>query len=215
MPLSATAFIEKNKLSTQSAWIVLIKVTLIDSTVIRICQNSEDVTWPVSGGTSFTRFPFEINEIGETMKGEIPSVGIKVSNVGRVFEPYLDAYDGMVDSDVKIYVVNALNVTTVSQGAGVNNPDPEIELDYEIIDSHTDSEWVTFSVGASNIFSKSFPRSKVARNFCRYKDFKGDRCQHVGVQTTCDRTLNTCKNTMTNSIHFGGFPGVDSKDEYI
>ena len=216
MTLSATAYLEKNKLTSTKAWLVLLKITLTDDTEIFLVANTEQVTWPVTNGDTYLAFPFELDEIGDSSKGEVPSVGIKVSNATRSLEAYLEEYDGMVDSIVKIYVVNSTNVEIPSDpGAGVNNVTPEIELEYEIINSNADNMWVSFTLGATNPWNKRFPRNKVMRNICRYKDFKGDQCQYGGGQTSCDRTLDTCRTVMANSVNFGGAPGVASKGIYV
>ena len=216
MTLSATAFIEKNRLASPNAWLVLAKVVMPDDTEFRIVANNENVTWPVTAGDLYTAFPFDIDEIGDGSKGEVPSVALKISNVTRFLIPYLEDQDGLVDSVVTIYVVNSLNVTLgADRVVGVNNNDPEIELEYDIINSSFDAKWVTFTLGASNPWNKRFPRNKVYKNICRYNDFKGDRCQYAGAETSCDRSLDTCRNTMNNSEHFGGFPGVGTKGEYV
>ena len=215
MSLSAVAYLEKNKVASTKAWLVLIEVTMPDTTVFRVCANSENVTWPVTSGDLYTAFPFEIDEIGDSSKGEVPSVGLRVSNVARILEPYLEDQDGLIDSVVVIRVVNSTHVTTPSQGSGVNNNTPEVELEYEIIDSNADSMWVNFTLGAMNPFNRRFPRSKVWKNICRYKHFKGDRCQYAGAETSCDRSLDTCRNTMNNSINFGNCPGVGTKGIYV
>jgi lambda family phage minor tail protein L len=215
MTLSAGAYIEKNKLSSTNAWLVLLKITMPNTTVIRIVANSENVTWPVTAGNIFTAFPFQLDEIGDTSKGEVPSVSLKVSNAARILEPYLEAQDGLVDSTVNIYVVNSINVTTDALGAGVNNNSPEIELEYEIINSSADIMWVDFTLGSMNPWNKRFPRNKVYKNICRYNDFKGDRCKYAGAQTSCDRSLYTCRTVMLNSDNFGGFPGVGTKGTYV
>ena len=215
MTLSAGAYIEKNKLSSTNAWLVLLKITMPNTTVIRIVANSENVTWPVTAGNIFTAFPFQLAEIGDTSKGEIPSISLKVSNAARILEPYLEAQDGLVDSTVNIYVVNSINVTTDSLGVGINNANPEIELEYEIISSFADIMWVNFTLGAMNPWNKRFPRNKVYKNICRYNDFKGDRCKYADTQTSCDRSLYTCRTVMLNSENFGGFPGVGTKGTYV
>jgi len=216
MTLSATAFIEKNRLASPNAWLVLVRVVMPDDTVFRVCANNENVTWPVTAGDIYTAFPFDLDEIGDSSKGEVPSVALKVSNVTRFLVPYLEDQDGLVDSVVTIYVVNSLNVTLgADRVVGVNNNDPEIELEYDVINSSFDAQWVTFTLGATNPWNKRFPRNKVHKNICRYYDFKGDKCQYVGAQTSCDRSLYTCRNTMDNSEHFGGFPGVGTKGEYV
>ena len=215
MVLSATAFLEKNKLASTKAWIILLTVTMPDTTVLRICMNNEDVTWPVTNGDLYTAFPFDIDEIGDSSKGEVPSVVLKVSNVTRTLVPYLEDQDGLVDSEVLIQIVHSTNITTPSLGAGVNNYNAEIELEFDIIDSSHDVNWVYFTLGAMNPWNKRFPRNKVYKNICKHYDFKGDRCKYAGAETTCDRSLDTCRNTMSNSINFGGFSGVGTKGEYV
>jgi len=214
MTLSAVAYIEKNKLYSNKSWLVLAKLVSPSATTIRVVSNTEQVTWPVTGGDVYTAFPFLIEEITDS-RDEVPSVELKVSNVTRALEGYLETENGLVDSAVTLYVVNSTHVTTPSQGAGVNNNDPELELEFVVMDSHADSQWVYFQLGASNPWNKRFPRNKVHKNFCRYRYFKGSRCQYSGLEPECDRTLYTCRNTMANSINFGGCPGVAMKGEYV
>jgi len=215
MTLSAGAFIEKNKLSTDQAWLVLLEITMPDATKLYVVANSENVTWPVTSGHEYLAFPFDLDEIGDTSKGEVPSVGLKVSNALRMLEPYLEAQEGLVDSEVVIRIVNSINVTTTALGAGVNNPTAEIELTYNIIATVADSMWVTFTLGSVNPWNKRFPRNKMWRNTCRFKEFKGALCKYAGAETSCDRTLETCRDTMANSINFGGAPGVGSKGVFV
>jgi len=220
MSLSATAYIEKNKLASTGAWIVLLKLTLTDDSIVRICKNSEDVIWPVTDGETWVAFPFELDEIGDSSKGEVPQFSVKIANVSRVMQAYNEAYDGLVDSDVQIQVVHSINVTTAILGAGVNNVNPEVELNYKINGSYSDNMWAVYTLGATNPYRMRFPRGRVMKHFCRYKDFKGDRCQYTGVDTSCDRTLATCRlkinaDASINSKHFGGAPGVGSKGIYV
>lgn len=214
MTLSAGAFIEKNRLSTTFAWLVLLKVTMPDATVLRIVANSENVTWPVVSGNLYTAFPFELDEIGEDSTGDVPSIGLKVANVARVLEPYLEDQEGLVDSTVVIRIVNSMHVTTATF-TGTDNPSPEIELTYQITATNSDSMWVTFTLGSLNPWNKRFPRNRIWRNTCRFKAFKGSLCKYAGVETTCNRTLDTCRETMANSINFGGAPGVGSKGLFV
>jgi len=216
MALSPTAFFEKNRLASTHAWLVLLKVVMPNDTEFRICANNENVTWPVTDGDEFLAFPFEIDEIGDSSKGEVPSVGVKVSNVTRLLIPDLEDQDGLVDSDVTIYIVNSTNVILgADRVIGVQNPNPEIELNYIVINTSYDVQWVYFTLGASNPWNKRFPRNKVYKNICKHYDFKGTRCAYAGAETTCDRSLYTCKNVMNNSENFGGFPGVGTKGEYV
>ena len=91
--LSAVAFIEKNKLASNMAWIILLKVKTVTGTVIRICRNTEDVTWPVTNGNVYTGFPLELGDTGESSESEIPSMTINVGNASRAIQAYLEAED--------------------------------------------------------------------------------------------------------------------------
>jgi len=215
MTLSAAAYIEKNKLHSPNVWLVLLKLTLPNLTVLRLVANTEQVIWPVIPGTSiYIAFPFELDEISDGSAGEVPQFTIRVSNTTRIMESYMDDQDGMVDTEVKIYVVNSVNVATPSLGAGDDNQNPDVELDFMVVGSSANNMWASFTLGASNPFRKRFPRNKVQRDLCKHI-FKGTRCQYTGGQTICDRTLYTCRNTMVNSVHFGGAPGVSSKGIYV
>jgi len=220
MSLSATAFIEKNKLASEYSWIVLLKVTFPDSTIIRICKNVEDITWPVTAGDIWTAFPFELDEIGDSKKGEVPQVVVRIGNATRAIQVYMEAYDGLVESEVDIMVVHAKNVTSATLGAGANNSNPEIELNYRIVGSHADNMWASFVLGASSPYNLRFPRGRVLRNFCRYYDFKGGRCGYDGADTSCERTLAACRlkinlDSSSNEARFGGSPGVGTKGIYV
>lgn len=46
LTLSAAAKLEKNALSDGGAWLVLLEINLTDGTILRVCDNTEDVWWP-------------------------------------------------------------------------------------------------------------------------------------------------------------------------
>jgi lambda family phage minor tail protein L len=215
MAISPGAYLEKNKLASNEAWLVLLDITMPDTTQLFVVANSEDVIWPVTNGDTYIGFPFTLGEIGDTSKGEVPSVSLRISNVTRWFEPFLEAQEGLVDSVVVIRIVNSMHVTTPSRPSGENNATAEVELTYEIIATGADNMWVTFKLGAMNPWRSRFPRNRIWRNTCRYKKFKGTLCKYDGGQTTCDRTIETCRDLMLNSINFGGAPGVETKALFV
>ena len=219
--LSAASYIEKNKLASPNVWLVLLKITMPDSTILRLAQNTELVIWPVTNGDTYVAFPFDLGDSGDSSKGEVPSVNLRVSNVTRILESYLEDQDGLVDSLVNIYVVNSLNIYTPSKGWGTHYDYPQVELEFKIITSSADRQWVNFTLGGPNVYDKRFPKNKVYKNICRYRGalgtengFKGARCQYAGPSPVCDRSLITCR-ALGNSINFGGFPGVGTKGVYV
>ena len=91
MPLqiSSIAVEEKNKLATDSVWLLAMKITIPGSpsdTIVRVVKNTENISW---AGETYQAFPFEIEPIMAESKGEVPRVDVRVSNVNRALESYV------------------------------------------------------------------------------------------------------------------------------
>lgn len=208
LSLSAYAKLEKNKLASTSVWIVLLKITLPDTTILRLSSDNTNTTW---SGETWTAFPFDMEEIGEASKGEVPQVEIMVGNATKVMQTYMEAANGGVGSDVAVYVVNSGNLGEAT---------PEFTGNFRAINAYCDPMWAHFVLGASNPYRKRFPLNRMLKTFCRYGvtkpgyGFKGDRCQYAGAETTCDRSLARCRE-LNNSHHFGGAPGAGRRGLYV
>ena len=191
--LPAVLIGEKNDLTSAHPWLVLLEIQF-DGDTIRLVRNEADVTWD---SQTWTRFPFELDVIGETRRGEVPAVTLRVSNISRVIQAYIEDYDGGVDADVIIRVVHAnhLSVTT-----------PALRLDYIVTNVSADSKEVRFTLGAGNLLRRRFPAGRFLQNFCRWR-FKSTQCGYAGAETECSKTLSRCRE-LANSPRFGGFPGV-------
>jgi lambda family phage minor tail protein L len=204
LSLSAIAKQEKNKLGTDSVFLVLMEVTIPgEATPARVAMNTENVTW---ASQTWTAFPFELDDIVEESKGEVPSLTVKVGNESRVMEAYIQAYDtyckanGFSPITVVIYVVNSKNLGSAT---------PESAHNFSLQSIKSDTKWVSFGLGASNPFRKRTPLARILRNQCRWI-FKSTECGYSGATTTCNKTLTACRamDGGSNSIRYGGFPGV-------
>jgi len=202
--LSSIAIEEKNKLATDSIFLPCLEITIpgLDDP-IRVVRDNQDLTWKTY---TWVAFPFEIDEIGDTSKGEIPQIDIRVANISRAMESYLQAYDsycktnGYTPITVNIYVVNTKAI--LADG----NCDPEVEHSFVLKQPKTNAEWATFTLGATNTYTIRVPQGRLLKNTCRYK-FKDARCGYAGEEVACDKTLVACR-SYNNSDRFGGFPGV-------
>jgi len=230
--ISSYGIVEKNKLTSNTVWLLMLQITIPGVAIpIRITSNNESVTWREE---SWIAFPFELDDISEESKGEVPQVTLRVSNVSRVMESYLQDFDlytktsGYSPIEVKIYVVNnqgsfssGVVTDTTADGAvtdtgsagaltdelyDIVNPDPEVEHVFELMNPKTNSMWATFTLGAANPFRKRYPQGRLLKNHCRLI-FKDAWCKYALGETTCDKTLTRCR-ALSNSINFGGFPGV-------
>lgn len=199
--LSPAAYVEKNALASAGVWVILVEIYVPQlNDYIRVCSNNEDMNW---GGRLWQSFPFSMDEIGDTAKGEVPQFAIRVANINGVVQSYLEEADGGVGSTVKLMVIN----TNIFTGT------PEIELDFSARSTSVDSKWATFTLGVVNPYSIMIAQ-RMIRTGCRYtgsthsvNGFKGARCKYSGIETECNRTLTRCRQ-LRNSLNFGGFPGI-------
>ena len=188
LTISSTALANKNALTDDSVWHLLLKITIPGvGTPIRLARNNENVTWD---SETWTAFPFELNDISEESKGEVPQVELRVGNVSRAMEAYLQAYDlylktsGFSPIVVNIYVVNSENLGSAT---------PEVEHQFELIAPKTNSMWATFTLGAANPFNQRYPQFRLLKSHCRYV-FKGTLCGYTGSSaTTCNKTITKCR----------------------
>lgn len=201
LSLSTTAIEEKNKLATDSVWLVALEITIPGlSEPVRVVRNNENVTWRTE---TWVAFPFELQEVSESAVGEVPRVDVRISNVSRAIEAYLQDYDvytknnGFAPITVSIFVLNSKNLA---------DSDPEVEHFFELKQPKTDARWATFTLGAANPFTRRFPQQRILKNFCRFV-FKSSLCGYEGSAGTCDKSLVRCRQ-LGNSDRFGGFPGA-------
>lgn len=202
--LSPVAVAEKNKLGSTSVWYQMIEVITIDITGsnLRIVKNHEEIVWREE---TWLPTHFEIDEIGDHNKGEIPRVTIRFSNTTKIFQSLLGHYDtycknnGIIPLECKIYFVNSLNLDSST---------PEVEYSFVLQQPSTNNKWATFILSGANIYSRKFPKNQVIKNHCRY-EYKGadGRCGATSSLPSCGKTLVDCRER-NNSNRFGGFPSA-------
>lgn len=197
--LSAIGKQEKNKLSTDSTFIVLVEIQLKDD-VIRLCYNNEDVYW---NNNLYQSFPMELGEIGDDSVGSEPNVELKVDNTSQALQYHVEEGQGGINLPLTIRVVN-----TKALDSGV----AETEEHYVVQKTKVNEQFVSFVLGCEYSGRTRRPLDRYMKNNCRYK-YKGIRCAATSSLPTCDHTLRACRER-NNSKRFGGFPGIDQKGVY-
>lgn len=195
IPLSTVAILEKNKLSSDGAWLVLLEVQLTTGVTLRSVRNNEDIIW---NSQTWVAFPFQLDEIGESSKGELPQAAVRISNVTRSVQQYIEAGNGGVGSTVIVRVVHSKHL---------NLTNPEIELSFAVTGTTSDANWVTFTLGMEYPSMLRYPQKRVLKDWCHYKEYKGIECGATSALPTCNRTLKECRER-GNSTRFGGFPAI-------
>lgn len=164
---------------------------------IRVVSNEVDVDWTdpdTAGVESWTAFPFEIDDVGEPSRGELPQVILKISNITRAVQGYVDQASGGVDADVTIFVVTLAETT------------PYLRLDFRVSSTTCDDEWVTFRLTSADMWRQLAPKNKCLKNNCSYR-FKDVFCAYSGGETDCNHTFARCRE-IGNQARFGGFPSI-------
>lgn len=193
--------IEKNKLVSTAPWLLLLAVTLPDTTVLRLARNTEDVTF---GGNVYTAFAFELGDVRSGGDGRIQGVTLRVANPGRALQPYLEAYDGLIGCAVTLSVVHADNLASDYS---------ELTLNYDVLAAEPKSDWITFTLGAENPLRRRFPLQVAIPFSCNW-GFKSAECAYAGATTSCARTLDACR-ALGNSARFGGRPGIIGAARFV
>lgn len=186
--LSAFAIIEKNKLMSDSVWLILIEVQTPEGAV-RLVNNNENVTW---NGYEWIAFPFIIDNI-KYNKEELVEVPVKISNVNRLIEYFTEYYDGLVGQNVVIRVVNSNFLESTI---------PELEESFVIVSSSVDAQWCTFKLGIAFPLRKRFPVRRIFKDYCEF-EYKGVECACTSDLPDCPKTAYACY-VRNNQSRFGG-----------
>jgi phage-related protein len=118
----------------------------------------------------------------------------------QLLAQFVEAYDGLVGSDVTLYVVNS----------GALSSPPEIEETFKVVGASVQTYVVTINLGVESATSARFPPFRQFKERCVWK-YKGVRCKYAGVLETCDYTRSGANGCVAhdNEINFGGFPGIN------
>ena len=192
---------EKNKAENQPVFLYTIYDYDNAGSNLYFAEYDSDVTY---GGITYQRFPLRHEFVSENSKGEINAVKVRLSNVSRLIQAYLENYDFRGKKvSIKMVFANELS-----------DPDAYIE-DIFYIDSYTAmQEEVEFTLaGKFDVLSFELPGRRYSRNYCSFK-FKSAECGYSGAETSCNKTLQRCRE-LGNQRRFGGFPAVPSRRIFV
>ncbi len=195
--LPVSVILEKNKLASPNPFLLFLDVQVGsgEGDWVYLVRNTEN---KFLGAQEYTAFPFEVDTTIDTSKGDIPSLTLRVSNVTRVLEAYLEELDGLIEKQIVLRLINAANLDDVA-----------IELTYDIIGTNYDENWVYFTLGAPSPLRKRFPRYKFIAKYCNWVP-GGLECGKSAAIGVCRRTYEDCHDTYSNTPRFGGYLGLSN-----
>jgi len=185
---------------TGGAWLWLCELTLPGYPIIRLARNTEDIVY---GGYTFTAHNFDPGLPVSSGDGSVPQTLLRIAqDSDRTIESIIDANEGASDGTIKLIRAHEDYFDIVIL---------ELEFNYHILSSESDTEWVYFTLGIPNPLLKRFPLRLHSSKVCPYSVpalFKGIECQYAGADTTCTGILSDCR-TKGNAAHWGGEVGLD------
>ncbi len=206
LTLSQAAIIEKNKIASDNAWLILLEITIPPTAtgvpiVLRLVRNTEDITWNC---LLWTAFPFELDPPKQSGNGELPNFTVRVSNITRTVEGYLEQAGGGIGAQVRMMVVLSAHLEQTT---------PELDEEFSVQSVSYDENWVSFVLtGGVNLF-KRVPLRRFLKNFCPYQ-YKGPECKSTSSYASCNKSFADCK-LRGNETRFGGEPGIPQGGLYV
>lgn len=200
--LSIADAIDKNKIASPNAWLLLLKIQVVDGTgaVIRTLyyvKNNEEITFQ---GNLYLPIDFDI-DFSKDVNAE-PELKVTVFDPTGTIRDVMEDYGGGIGFPVTLTVVNSANLAAPS----------ELEENFTVTGASAPGFSPTFTLGAENPLKYEFPYRRQLRDRCPWP-YKGVRCGYAGDLPNCDYTLNGPNGCRQhgNVPRFGGFPGLQTR----
>jgi len=209
IPLIQPLIEEKNKISQYQPWLLFLTLTNVAKTLtLRLVRNTENITYK---GQEYVAFPFDIDSIPEATLGSLPTLSIKVSNVDRQIQAYVEQ-DETFGSGWEVII----SLAHISQLNGTNLEDQvaEIEHKFQSLDLVADNQFLTINLGVKNPMLVKFPRQQYSGGFCQRTFNDGEGCPY-STQGLAPRTLLTCRKTIGDCMARFSENRVNSRNEKI
>jgi len=184
--LSVATVIEKNKISSKVAFVVLLELRIVDPNtrqvveILRLAANDENIMFGLDekGYTAIyqsANFDLQIDQKANTS----PSVTLTATDPTMFIQSRIEGYAGGVFSEVVLMVVNT---------ARLDKP-AEVREKFSVITTSSKDYVVTANLGAENPLNIQFPKYKQFRERCAWR-FKDYGCGYKGAATTCTYVLD-------------------------
>lgn len=187
------------------AWLWAVEIAIPSSSTVRYVNDNQDLTYD---GTEYSKECLEVGIQEIIATGNIPTVTLRVSAVNSTLYDLIQSTEGAVGSAVQVIKINSDYV-----GSAIS----ALEVDYELLASRADEEWMYFTLGIPNPMHQKFPLREYSSSICPEATpslFKGSRCQYVGGDATCTGTFEDCFGK-GNAVNWGGFTGLDPAEMII
>jgi len=164
---------------------------------LNLAESRTDI---VFDSVTYTATPLSHDKIGENSQNEIDAIKVRISNVSRLIQSYLEDYNWR-GKQVRIRLVwlDRLAYT-----------DDKVDFVFYIDSYSANQDFAEFTLLPKiDVLTVMLPRRTYSRNYCQWK-FKGTECAYAGAEESCNKTKQRCQE-IGNYIRFGGFPSIPSR----
>lgn len=201
MTLDNDFLVEKNKPVNKPIYLYTIYDYDGADNNLNFAEHNENVEFD---SVTYTAFPITHDEISDNSQGQTPEIKLRVANISRVIEYYLNIYD-LRGKKVLVRLV---------WKDKLDNADIKYDFVYFISNYTSNEKVVEFSLLPKvDMLGLVLPKRTYSRNYCQWR-FKSDECGYSGAETECNKTKQKCKE-LDNYVRFGGFPAIPSKRLYV
>lgn len=203
MPRAVNSVFESEKSKRENQPVFLYTLEDYDGAggVLRFAEYDQDITYK---GNTYVKFPITHEFISENTQGQVDSLRLRVANVNRLIQVYLEQYDFR---GLKVVI----RMVWANQ---LSDPDAYMDDIYYIDNYSATQDVVEFTLTSKfDVLAVDIPARKYSRNYCGWK-FKSSECGYSGGITTCNKTKTDCK-ARSNYARFGGFPSVPSRRIFL
>lgn len=191
---------EKNKAENRPVYLYRV-VEYDGSSDLLLTNHDADV---VFDGDTYTHFPVIHESVGDNSAGEIDQVNVRMANVSRLIQSYLETYDWRGKKVI---------ITAVFLDA-LDDADNALTHTFYIDNYTADEKDVNIVLTTKfDVLDVQLPLGSYNRNHCRWK-FKSTECGYVGSETVCNKTKQDCRDNKSNITRFGGFPSIPQRRLY-
>lgn len=197
MPLVTSDELEKDEIIPRKLFELV-----LDTGSVRILENDtlESLSYL---GDNYLGAPITLGNISQDDNSEVVKIDVSISNVGQGISGIIGTSgDIITGARVNLYLV-FLNTST---GAIISGEEQYVLYGKaNNVELNIEEAKLTIDIDLGG-YEMQIPRMKYGVN-CQWIKFKDIKCGYTGAQTTCDRTLSTCKR-YGNIENFGGFPNL-------
>ncbi len=192
MPRTIDAAAKTKAQAAKNNPIYLVTISL-SGTTLRLTDNNANVTFPTSGGSTYTSWGMSFSPVRNTMTGEVDRVTIQLDNTDLSMSGYVvnNDFPGCTLTIARVFgdlLSSAAYATTVFSG---------------IIGAPIANEQSVILTVCNPLLRAQQQAGRLYQNLCPW-EFKGTECGYSGASSTCNKTANQC-NSYSNLANFGGF----------